>query len=106
MKTKRQPADHVRVYKFHSTPKHWQDAFADNGGDEDWLAIVPPSLADEWIGWLEGPSFGCCCVDIYKVDDKGQVLDFFRHGDQHMPRPDAPLLPELAGCTIHVGCHA
>lgn len=73
----------------------WQDApealrkLSDNGGDEDWVAVVPAALADAWaaladawIPWVdEGSRFGCCDVSEY-------------------PHPDLP------GHVVKIGSHA
>lgn len=54
----------IIVWRFYDAPKELR--FPDNGGDEDWLAEVPPALVDSYIGWMEsGSEFGCCCVDEY-----------------------------------------
>lgn len=49
----------IAVWRFEDAPAYLQ-AVSTNGGDEDWLAVVPPHLADEWIPWLEVPAFGSC----------------------------------------------
>ena len=66
----------------------WQDAplalrnLSQNGGDEDWVAVVPPALAEAWIPWMdEGSSFGCCDVSEYTH-------------------------PELPGHVVKIGSHA
>ena len=66
----------------------WQDAplalrhLSQNGGDEDWVAVVPPALAEAWIPWMdEGSSFGCCDVSEYPH-------------------------PELPGYVVKIGSHA
>lgn len=58
----------------------WDDApgelrtLSDHGGDEDWLALIPAALADEWIGWMEsGGSFGCCRVSEHDLPDGRRV---------------------------------
>ena len=72
--------NHIRVWAFDKAPLELQ-ALSRNGGDEDWLALVPPEYDDRYVGWLESPAFGCCCVDEY----------------EH---------PELPGYTVHIGSHA
>jgi len=57
----------ILVWRFHEAPSEYQK-LSTHGGDEDWLAYVPASLKDEWIGWLEeGSSFGCCSVTLHEV---------------------------------------
>ena len=53
----------ITVYEYCEAPKELQ--ISTNGGDEDWLAEIPPHYAGHWIGWLEGEGFGCCCIDEY-----------------------------------------
>jgi len=74
---------HITIYKFQEAPKNLQ-ALSTNGGDEDWLAIVPKHLKNEWIGWLEeGSPFGACCVNKYPHPDKSKK-----------------------GYEIRIGCHS
>jgi hypothetical protein len=71
----------IVVYRFEDAPENLQK-LSDNGGDEDWLAIVPPHLKDAWLGWMdEGSEFGC-----YKV--------------QKINHPD------LEGYEIRIGSHS
>lgn len=69
----------IKVWRFRDAPDELR-ALSPHGGDEDWLALVPPSLVDVWIPWLSdsGP-FGVC--DISKK-----------------------LLPD--GNTLYIGAHA
>jgi len=77
--------DYIRIWRFHDAPADLR-ALSNNGGDEDWLAVIPPSIfhadEDDWIGWMEaGHSFGCCDVSRY----------------EH---------PTLAGYQVRIGSHA
>lgn len=54
----------IAVWRFADAPAFLQD-LSTNGGDEDWLAVVPPHLVGEWITWLEAPTFGLCSVDRF-----------------------------------------
>ena len=54
----------IEVWRFEDAPKHLQD-LSTNGGDEDWVAVVPPWLAKEDIRWMR-TAFGCCCVNEYE----------------------------------------
>lgn len=99
----------IRVWRFSDAPAELQ--FGDNGGDEDWLALVPPEYADEWIGWLDsGGAFGCCGVNQYRVLKDGNVE---RRNDRDFSCGDGKnweltdhVLPLLAGSLIYIGCHA
>ncbi len=63
----------IKVWKFDEAPKKYQ-ALSTNGGDEDWIALVPKSMSEEWIGWLEkGTSFGCPASEEHKLKN-GDVI--------------------------------
>ena len=63
----------IRLWRFYDAPPDLQ-ALSENGGDEDWLMVVPPVLANMYIPWAEqGGSFGCCSVDRYILDDGSMV---------------------------------
>ncbi len=71
----------IQIWRFEDAPKELQ-ALSTNGGDEDWLAIVPDYLEGEYISWLEeGSPYGCCCVNEYNH-------------------------PTLSGYKIKIGCHS
>ncbi len=72
---------HIRIWQWVDAPEELK-RLSTNGGDEDWVALIPPTLASIYIPWMEsGSSFGCCCVDEY----------------QH---------PELPEYIVRIGCHA
>ena len=50
-------ANLIRVWRFDDAPNELRE-LSEHGGDEDWLALVPASLADNWLPWLEGRAFG------------------------------------------------
>lgn len=55
----------ILVWPFHDAPEKLRD-LSTNGGDEDWIAVIPPHFSDRYIGWAEqGGAFGCCVVDEY-----------------------------------------
>ena len=71
----------IKVWKFHDAPTLLRE-LSTNGGDEDWIALVPNSYEGEYISWMqEGTPFGCCCVDKYTHED-------------------------YEGFEIFIGCHA
>lgn len=57
----------IIVWRFLDAPKHLQH-LSTNGGDEDWLALVPKELCGQAM-WLECTHFGCCDVSEYDVDE-------------------------------------
>lgn len=56
----RQP---IRIWDFRDAPKDLK-ALSDNGGDEDWLALVPPCYRDRDPLWLSSEQFGCSGVQV------------------------------------------
>lgn len=73
--------NHIRVWRFEDAPQELRD-LSPHGGDEDWIALIPPRLADAWIGWLEsGSSFGYGSVSEHSH-------------------------PELPGYVVKIGAHS
>ena len=66
----------IRVWYFDDAPKQYRD-LSTNGGDEDWLALVPKDYKRNPL-WLEFGTFGVCSIDSY----------------------------ECADGTVYIGCHA
>lgn len=71
----------IRVWAFNDAPEEFKE-LSPHGGDEDWIALIPPKLADRYIGWMEeGTSFGC-----WKVSEHAY--------------------PELPGYIVRIGAHS
>ncbi len=68
----------IHVWAFADAPEHLK-ALSTNGGDEDWVALVPKDYPYPWIGWLELAPFDSC-------------------GD--------PQRYEIAEGTVYIGSHA
>lgn len=69
------------VWPFYEAPACLRE-LSRNGGDEDWLLVIPPIHADKWVGWAEvgtHSGFGCCAVNEF----------------------DLP-----CGAKVRIGCHA
>jgi hypothetical protein len=66
----------IIVWEFHNAPEEYR-RLSGHGGDEDWLAFVPDSLKDAYIGWLDYGPFGCCDVSTHPVD--GGVVKIGAH---------------------------
>ncbi len=98
------PAEPIRVYRFSDAPSAWQDVLCCNGGDEDWLAIVPKEYG--YVGWISSSDFGCCSVDKYIVDESGTVYDLGEYADEEYRKSVVGSIPELANHYLYVGCHA
>ena len=61
-------ADTIRVWRWDQAPQCLKD-LSQHGGDEDWVALIPPSHGREsWIPWAEsGTRFGYCHVSTQYV---------------------------------------
>lgn len=71
----------IQIWRFEDAPEALRK-LSTNGGDEDWLAVIPPNLKEEWIPWMDsGTSFGCYMVFEY----------------EH---------PIKVGYVVRIGCHA
>lgn len=58
-------ADYIRVWPWHQAPLALRD-LSTNGGDEDWIAVVPYGMHRP--SWMEeGSAFGCCSVDAFEI---------------------------------------
>lgn len=68
----------IRVWRFEDAPADFK-ALSPHGGDEDWVAHIPASLASEYIGWMEsGGPFGCASVSEHWRQD-GSVVKIGAH---------------------------
>lgn len=66
---KKNSHNYIKIWKFQDSPKKLA-ALSTNGGDEDWLALVPPNLADTWMPWLtDNEMFGCPPISKYEHPD-------------------------------------
>ena len=64
----------IKIWRFDDAPKKYRD-MSRSGGDEDWVAIIPPNYVNEYFGFLqEGTSFGCCTVDEFILNDGSKLL--------------------------------
>lgn len=70
-------SQHIKVWPFSLAPKKFA-GLSNNGGDEDWLVLVPEVYSKYYIGWLESGSFGCCNIDEFKLDN-GDVVYIGSH---------------------------
>ena len=56
----------IITWKFYDAPGELR-ALSTNGGDEDWLTILPDDDEPSWMGY--GGAYGCCCVNTYDLGD-------------------------------------
>ncbi len=64
--------DVIKVWPFHLAPKELQ-GLSGHGGDEDWLALLPPGV-DHPLWAESGTSFGRCDVSSHKLLNGYTVL--------------------------------
>ena len=63
----------IRVWRFADAPQTLQ-LLSNHGGDEDWVAWVPPEYAQDSIPWLEsGSEFGPCRTSEHDLPDGSTV---------------------------------
>ena len=59
----------ILIWRFEDAPEEFQK-LSQFCGDETWIAFVPDSLSDEYIGWLtDGASFAPCSIEEFKIKD-------------------------------------
>jgi len=64
----------IKIWRFGDAPEDMQ-MLSGNGGDEDWLALVPAYRDASQIQWMdEGSAFGCCTVEIHRLQNGEQVV--------------------------------
>lgn len=63
----------IRVWTFREAPESFK-ALSSHGGDEDWVALVPPHLANTYITWLQAPHFAACDVSEHPLPDGSVVF--------------------------------
>ena len=58
--------DSLLVWRFYDAPAVLQEV-STNGGDEDFLLLIPAGY-EGWLGWAEeGTRFGSCGVDEFEL---------------------------------------
>lgn len=63
----------ILIWRFDDAPGELQ-ALPTNGDDEDWVALLPATMKDEWIPWLDVDAFGCCSRDRYEYDGRTVII--------------------------------
>lgn len=59
----------ILVWRFQEAPEEYRK-LSPHGGDEDWLALIPPSVREHKDGfpdWLETPAFGVHSTSVHEV---------------------------------------
>lgn len=60
---KKMTTEPIQVWSFDKAPEELKTL--STGGDEDWVAVVPPEYGDTYIPWLDDGNFGPCSVHCY-----------------------------------------
>ncbi len=47
----------ISIYRWEDAPEQYRE-LSGHGGDEDWVAVVPESMAQEYMPFLEEGRFG------------------------------------------------
>lgn len=66
----------ILVWRFQDAPQHLKE-LSDNGGDEDWIVLVPMSVEEEVLkngmpAWIQ--AMGSCDVSEYTLADGTKVF--------------------------------
>lgn len=64
--------DAILVFPFYDAPAALM-ALSRHGGDEDWLALVPPGPRFDYVAWLDYGSFGCCSISEHRLPNGWRV---------------------------------
>lgn len=68
----------IKIWPFYDAPEEYR-SLSTHGGDEDWLALLPPFYKDQYIPWMEeGSSFGCCEVSEHTLPN-GYIVKIGAH---------------------------
>ena len=63
----------IQIWCFEDAPAKYR-MLSNHGGDEDWLALIPASMVNEYFDWMdEGTSFGCARVSKHTLQNGKQV---------------------------------
>jgi hypothetical protein len=64
----------MKLWRFEDAPEHLQE-LSTNGGDEDWLLLVPPGQdAPFWVERNGLGHFGICNTDQFQLPDGSEVF--------------------------------
>jgi hypothetical protein len=70
-------SDPILVWSFDKAPK-WIQELSRNGGDEDWVALIPNSLGYKIEGdlpsWLFGKYFAICDAEVHLLDSGDWIV--------------------------------
>lgn len=86
---------------------HWEDApkelkFPFNGGDEDFVIVLPPNMELPY----QFQNLGGCSNDIYRVNVFGEVEEQKEYDVWEYTKHDIGVNSPWVGCTIIIPCHS
>ena len=67
----------ICIWDWDRLPKEIKEWIAEqeiDSSDCDWIEVVTPEYKDQYISWLDEPSFGCCAVKTYELSPQGYTL--------------------------------
>ena len=68
----------LTLWRFDDAPEAYRE-LSEHGGDEDWLALIPAHMAEEWFPWMEtGSWMGCSSVSEHPLPD-GSIIRIGAH---------------------------
>jgi hypothetical protein len=64
----------MKLWRFEDAPPFFKH-LSTNGGDEDWVLLVPPGVdVPFWVEINGAGHFGACCTDRYVMADGSEVF--------------------------------
>lgn len=64
----------IRVWAWRDAPQELR-VLSNHGGDEDWVAAIPPEAYNRDPYWADsGTNFGCCDVEAHELPAGWRVL--------------------------------
>lgn len=64
----------IKIWRYNDAPAEYQL----ENDDSDWVAFIPDSYENDYIGFLDsGGSFGCC--DVYEFEVEGGMVKIGCH---------------------------
>ena len=56
----------IKIWKYEDCPKYLF-RYITNKDDIDYIAFIPNELRENYFGFLDSESFGCCVIEEYKI---------------------------------------
>ena len=95
--------DPIRIWEYYQSPEELR--CSNNGGDEDFLILIPPGQEVPW----QLTQLGCCCNDHFFVRHDGEIV-FLRPSEKAdakaIEEPTGLLALSYRGCHIIIASHS